>query len=116
MAVQPDGKIVVAGEVANAERTESDAFLARFLADGRPTRHSEDSGVFLSDSARSTVNYRKTNSECVRGHYCVTVPAMQIQFSSILAMCLEAGNIHSRQSLPPSSVRGRSRQNGRAKS
>ena len=36
MAMQTDGKLVVAGEVSNAERTESDAVLARFLPDGRP--------------------------------------------------------------------------------
>lgn len=36
MAVQADGRIVLAGEVENAGRTESDAGLARFLPDGLP--------------------------------------------------------------------------------
>jgi uncharacterized delta-60 repeat protein len=35
MAVQPDGKIVVAGSIANQEFTESDFALARFLPDGQ---------------------------------------------------------------------------------
>ncbi len=36
MAVQEDGRILLAGEIENADRTESDAGLARFLPDGRP--------------------------------------------------------------------------------
>jgi uncharacterized delta-60 repeat protein len=36
MVVQPDGKFVVAGEVANADRSEYDFGVARFLPDGRP--------------------------------------------------------------------------------
>jgi uncharacterized delta-60 repeat protein len=36
MAVQPDGRIILAGEVVNSASTESDAALARFLPDGQP--------------------------------------------------------------------------------
>jgi uncharacterized delta-60 repeat protein len=35
MALQPDGKIVVAGEISNQAGTESDLALARFLSDGQ---------------------------------------------------------------------------------
>jgi uncharacterized delta-60 repeat protein len=36
LALQADGKMVLAGEVFNADGTESDAALARFWPDGRP--------------------------------------------------------------------------------
>lgn len=47
MAIQADGRIVVAGEVANAERTESDALLARFMQDGTPDTTFGNNGRLL---------------------------------------------------------------------